>query len=125
MKLRFATVVASVATVVLSAGLVLSASPAVAAGSDPKPIPGGFVPFPGAPFIHVFAPGPVDLGFQGEKVEPNTITDFSGFSAIAYIAGTATDADGNSYTMVNDMRVFRGTYVSEDGSVLTGTFAFI
>ena len=95
---------------------------ASAAGSDPKPIPGG-IDIP--PLIHVFAPGPVDLGFQGENVEPNTITDFSGFSAMAYIAGTATDADGNSYTMVNDMRVYRGTYVSEDGSVLQGTFAFI
>ncbi len=100
MKLRFATVVASVATVVLSAGLVLSASPAVAAGSDPKPIPGGFVPFPGAPFIHVFAPG-------------------------TYIVGTATDSQGNSYIMGTDMRVFSGTYVSEDGSVLHGTFGFI
>jgi hypothetical protein len=97
---------------------------ATAVGSDPKPIPGG-IQIPDGPLIHVFAPGPVDLGFQGENVEPNTITDFSGFSAIAYIAGTATDADGNSYTMVNDMRVYRGTYVSEDGSVLTGTFAFI
>lgn len=125
MRLRFATVVASVATVVLSAGLVLSASPAVAAGSDPKPIPGGFVPFPGAPFIHVFAPGPEELGLMGEDVEPNTITDFNGFSALTYIVGTATDSEGNSYIMGTDMRVFSGTYVSEDGSVLHGTFGFI
>jgi hypothetical protein len=99
--------------------------PAAAAGSDPKPIPGGFVPFPGGPFIHVFAPGPVEAGFMGLDVEPNTITDFKGFSALAYPIGTATDADGNSYVMFNDMRVFSGTYVSMDGSVLRGTFAFI
>ena len=97
---------------------------ATAVGSDPKPIPGG-IQIPDGPLIHVFAPGPVDLGFQGENVEPNTITDFSGFSAMAYIEGTARDADGNSYTMVNVMRMYRGTYVSEDRSVLTGTFAFI
>jgi hypothetical protein len=58
-------------------------------------------------------------------VEPSTITDFDGFSAMAYIVGTATDADGNTYTMINDIRVYQGTYVSEDGSVLSGTFAFI
>ena len=44
---------------------------------------------------------------------------------MAYIVGTATDADGNTYNMVNDMRVYRGTYVSEDGSILHGTFGFI
>jgi hypothetical protein len=109
----------------LSAILILASVPAQAAGSDPKPIPGGFVPFPGAPFIHVFAPGPVDLGFMGEDVEPNTITDFKGITALSYPLGTASDADGNTYVMFNDMRVFRGTYVSMDGSVLRGTFAFI
>jgi hypothetical protein len=98
---------------------------AVAVDTAPVPIPGGFVPFPGAPFIHVLAPGPIDLGLMGENVEPNTITNFQGFSALAYIAGTATDADGNTYSMLNDMRVFQGTYVSADGSVLSGTFAFI
>jgi hypothetical protein len=98
---------------------------AIAVDTAPVPIPGGFVPFPGAPFIHVFAPGPVDLGLMGENVEPNTITNFQGFSALAYLIGTATDADGNSYTMATDMRVFSGTYVSADGSVLHGTFAFI
>jgi hypothetical protein len=118
---------ASLATLplVLSVVLLLPASPVHAAGTDPKPIPGGFEPFPGAPFIHVFAPGPVELGFMGNDVEPNTISDFKGFSALAYPLGTATDAQGNTYVMFNDMRVFSGTYVSLDGSVLHGTFAFI
>ena len=85
-------------------------------GSDPVPIPGN---------THVFAPGPRRLRFQGLDVEPSTITNFHGFSALAYVGGTATDADGNTYTMQTDMRVFSGTYVSADGSVLQGTFAFI
>ena len=36
---------------------------ATAVGSDPKPIPGG-IQIPDGPLIHVFAPGPVDLGFH-------------------------------------------------------------
>jgi hypothetical protein len=122
MKHRFrAPLVAAVATALV---VLSQAGSSLAAGSDPKPIPGG-IQIPGGPLIHVFAPGPVDLGFQGENAEPSTITDFKGFSAMAYIAGTVTDADGNTFNMQNDMRVYRGTYVSEDGSVLTGTFAFI
>src|SRR5437016_3741599 len=113
------------ATVAVLTAVVLLPGTAVAVDTAAVPIPGGFVPFEGAPLLHLFAPGPVDLGFMGENVEPNTITNFTGFSAMAYIAGTATDADGNTYTMSTDMRVYRGTYVSEDGSVLTGTFGFI
>jgi hypothetical protein len=113
------------ATTALGMALLLPAGPASAADTAPVPIPGGFVPFPSAPLIHVFAPGPVDLGLMGENVEPGTITNFDGFSALAYVGGTATDADGNAYTMQTDMRVFSGTYVSADGSVLHGTFAFI
>ncbi len=114
------------ATLASALGVVLLLpSSAMAIDTAPVPIPGGFVPFPGAPFIHVFAPGPADLGLMGKDIEPNTITNFQGFSALAYIAGTATDADGNSYNMQTDMRVFSGTYVSGDGSVLHGTFAFI
>jgi hypothetical protein len=113
----FTVLVAAMATVLLLPGA------ASAVDTDAKPIPGGLQI--GEDFIHVFAPGPVELGFMGENVEPSTITDFTGFSAMGYIIGTATDADGNTYSMVNDIRVFQGTYVSEDGSVLTGTFAFI
>jgi hypothetical protein len=111
--------------ILLSAIFFMAPAPAHAAGSDPKPIPGGFVPFPGAPLIHVFAPGPVDAGFMGENVEPSTITDFKGITALSYPLGTATDGDGNTFVMFNDMRVFTGTYVSMDGSILHGTFAFI
>ena len=121
MRARFT--VSLVVALGVTMSLLLQGGTAVAVGTQAKPIPGGLQI--GEQFIHVFVPGPVELGFMGLDVEPNTITDFHGFSALAYIAGTATDADGNTYTMVNDIRLFRGTYVSDDGSVLSGTFAFI
>ena len=62
----------------------------------PKPIPGGidlgsdFSPS----FIHIFVPGPEEItlpftGFalQGLNVEPSTITDFKGVTALAYHVG--------------------------------------
>jgi hypothetical protein len=88
--------------------------------TDPVPIPGGL-----APGVHIFAPGPVDLGFQGFDVELNGITNFRGFSALGYLAGTATDSNGNNYDVSTDMRVFQGEYVSTDGSHHRGTFVFI
>ena len=91
---------------------------------QPVPIPGGIlVP----PLIHVFAPGPVALGFQGTDVEPNVITNFRGFSAIGYPGGTGTakDSNGKTYDLATDMRVFQGEYVAADGSHHRGTFVFI
>ena len=88
--------------------------------TDPVPIPGGL-----APGVHIFAPGPVSLGFQGFDVELNGITNFRGFSALGYLAGTATDSNGNNYDASSDMRVFQGEYVSADGSHHRGTFVFI
>jgi len=91
---------------------------------EPAPIPGGLV-LP--PQIHVFAPGPVNQGFQGVDVEPSVITNYRGFTALGYPGGfgTATDSDGNSYDVVTDVRVFHGEYVSTDGTHHRGTFAFI
>jgi hypothetical protein len=88
--------------------------------TDPVPIPGGL-----APGVHIFAPGPVSLGFQGLDVELNGITNFRGFSALGYLAGTATDSNGNNYNVGTDMRVFQGEFVSSDGSHHRGTFVFI
>src|SRR6266508_4167693 len=82
-------------TIVAAAVLLIPAT-ATAVDTDPKPIPGG-LPVDDE-IIHVFVPGPVDLGFMGENVEPNVITDFNGFTAMGYVNGTATDAEGNSYT---------------------------
>jgi hypothetical protein len=87
--------------------------------TDPVPIAGGL-----APGVHIFAPGPAGIG-QGLDVELNAITNFRGFSALAYLGGTATDSKGNSYLVGSDMRVFQGEYVSADGSHHRGTFVFI
>jgi hypothetical protein len=63
---------------------------------------------------------------MGLDIEPNTITNFDGFTAMAYLNGTAVDADGNTLAIgLSDMRVFQGTYRSADGSTHHGTFAFI
>jgi hypothetical protein len=87
--------------------------------TDPAPIPGGL-----APGIHIFAPGPPPIG-QGVDVELSGITNFRGFSALGYLAGTASDSNGNNYLVGSDMRVFQGEYVSADGSHHRGTFVFI
>ena len=103
---------------------VVNATPSVESApirdTDPVPIPGGL-----APGVHIFAPGPVSLGFQGFDVELNGVTNFRGFSALGYLAGTATDSNGNSYNASTDMRVYQGEYVSTDGSHHRGTFVFI
>jgi hypothetical protein len=96
----------------------------------PKPIPGGGFVVP--PLIHVFAPGDpaVTLPFsggtlQGFDVEPATLTDFKGFSAVAFHVGTATGRDGTAYNFETDLRTFRGNYVDATGTRRFGTFAFI
>jgi hypothetical protein len=115
----FATILA-----LMSALAVGTPAQAARPGSDtaPVPIPGGIdVP----PLVHVFAPGPTSLGLMGEDVEPSTIENFNGLAAYAVFAGGATDADGNPYDAVLDMRVFDGVYVSADGTHHRGVFGFI
>jgi hypothetical protein len=97
----------------------------------PKPIPGG-IQIPGGPLIHVFLPGPKDVTLpftgtqlQGLDVEPSVITDYRGFTALAYVAGTATGSDGQQYNLEADMRAMEGTYVATDGTRQRGLFAFI
>jgi hypothetical protein len=94
--------------------------------AEPVPSPGG-IQVPGGPFIHIFFPGPESLNplFMGIDVEPSVITDFRGFSAIAYLAGTATGNDGKLYNLEADIRVYQGEYVASDGSHHFGTFALI
>ena len=93
----------------------------------PKPILGGFN---APPLIHEFIPGPdtITLPFtgitlQGVNVEPSTITDFRGVTALAYHVGTVTGSDGVTYNLETDIRGFEGEYVAEDGSRREGTFA--
>lgn len=96
----------------------------------PKPIPGGGFDIP--PLLHVFAPGDpaITLPFSGGTlggfdVEPATLTDFKGFSAVAFHVGTATARDGTVYNLETDLRAFRGNYVDATGARRFGTFAFI
>jgi len=123
---RWAALLVSVATGI---GLVLTPGLAAATTDDPVPIPGGIetgLPPPNGPVIHVFAPGPTEFGFMGLDIEPNTITNFDGFAAMAYLNGTAVDAGGKTLAIgLSDMRVFQGSYRTADGSLAHGTFVFI
>ena len=95
----------------------------------PKPIPGG-IQIPDGPLIHTFLPGPEDvtlpftgLTLEGLEVEPSVITDYRGFTALAYHVGTATGSDGRRYDLETDVRAMEGTYVAEDGSRRRALFA--
>ncbi len=123
-----------------AAGLATAARPhASVASADnsrmalvpPRPIPGG-IPVSQTQVIHVWAPGPpaVTLPFsgvalQGLDVEPTTIRDFRGSSAVAFHVGTATGGDGTRYDVETDVRAFQGVYVDGSGARRFGTFAFI
>jgi hypothetical protein len=65
------------------------------------------------------------LTLQGLDANPSTITDFDGFSAVAFHAGSATAADGTRFDLETDMRAHRGAYVDAAGARRFGTFAFI
>jgi hypothetical protein len=100
----------------------------------PKPIPGGLRLGLAAPydFIHVFPPGPetIKLPFtggmlQGLDVEPSTLTDFQGVSAVAFHVGEAKGSDGHTYNLETDIRVMDGKYVAVDGTTRHGSFALI
>jgi len=97
----------------------------------PRPIPGGIQP-PGLPLLHVFAAGPPEvtlpfsgLQLQGLDVEPNVITDYTGFVAAAFHVGSAVGSDGKRYNLETDMRAIDGTYVAADGIRRRGRFGFI
>ena len=99
--------------------------------APPNPIPGG-IQIPGGPQIHVWAPGDpsVTLPFSGGTlmgldVDPSTITDFRGFSAVAFHAGTAIGSDGATYNLETDLRAYQGTYIAGDGRRRFASFAFI
>lgn len=102
-------------------------------GAAPKPIPGGVdTGDPNVGFIHWWLPGPTDavspiLGLQGMglDVDPSTITDFEGVSAMAIVAGTVRDGDGNPFDCEFDLRAMKGRYVGEDGVERTGAWAFV
>ena len=97
----------------------------------PRPIPGILAP---KPFdFHVFGPGPATITLplsegqlQGLDVEPSVITNYRGFTALAYPVGTARGSDGKLYDHEGDIRLFSGTYQPADGSSARhGSFALI
>jgi hypothetical protein len=94
----------------------------------PKPIQ---AVFPGTDF-HVLGPGPESIvlpfsqsPLMGLHVDPSVITDFSGFTALAYPVGTARGSDGKTYNLEGDMRLFSGTYVPASGGKRHGTFGLV
>ena len=64
------------------------------------------------------------ITLQGFDVEPSTITDFNGFTALAYHVGSARASDGRTYNLETDIRAFEGEDVA-DGAVRHGSFALI
>ena len=97
----------------------------------PEPIPGGIELGPDQ-VIHVWAPGSPDVTLpftgatlQGLDVEPTTIKNFDGYSAVAFHVGTATARDGTRLDLETDVRAFQGTYLDGTGRRRYGTFGFI
>jgi len=93
---------------------------ALAAGSDPNPIPGGIVV--GGQLFHVF--------LLGEGNEPSTITDFKGFVGVADVQGTGTGINTRTgfhetLTYDTDVRFMQGIYIGMDGKQYSDTFGFI
>src|SRR2546422_6165514 len=65
--------------------------------AEPVPIPGG-IQIPDGPLLHVFVPGPESIpGHMGLRVEPSVITNFNGFTAVAFMAAAAIGRDGHNY----------------------------
>src|SRR5207245_3756552 len=92
----------------------------LAAGRDPKPIPGGSPNPVGGPFIHNNDPGPADATTGSPGGEPSLITDFDGFVGVAHVQGTGTGTNtdtGDSFPLLfdADVRFMQGTYQSVDG----------
>ena len=121
---------ACVAGVVGGATVAASGRDRRGIAAAPNPIPGG-LDVGGGVVIHTFAPGDPSItlpftGFTlgGFDVEPGTITDFNGASAVAFHVGEARGSDGRTYNLETDLRAFEGEYVV-DGVVHRGAFAFV
>jgi hypothetical protein len=62
---------------------------------------------------------------EGLNVEPSTITNFDGATALAFVVGKATGNHGKTYNLETDFRIMEGRYVSVEGTRRQGTFALI
>jgi len=84
--------------------------------SDPIPVLDG---------QRILSPGPRALHFDGLAADPSAIGNFQGVVALAYMRARVRDTTGHPWVMVNDIRIFKGDYVSADGVARRGTFAFV
>ena len=90
---------------------------------NPVPIPIGSFGF------RVNAPG--FPGADPIDTDPSTITDFHGFTGLAYISGSVVRTDRHTHQSVelpflfSDMRFMEGEYRGFDGRVRRDTFGFI
>jgi hypothetical protein len=116
------------------AALIGPGSAAADDGGDllhPTPLPQP-TPIPLTPLgIHINGPGPktTTLPFSGIPLQgdadPSAITDYSGFTALAYPVGTARGSNGQRYLLEGDMRVFSGKYTAADGQPREATWGFV
>jgi hypothetical protein len=119
------------ATGALAAGAALTSgvwAPLSAKEREHEHDPANPVPIPIGSFgFHVNAPAfldPIDA-------DPSTITDFRGFTGLAYISGMVSRTDRRTHAKVelpflsSDMRFMQGEYRGLDGRVRRGTFGFI
>ena len=115
---RFLAAGAGLGAAGLIGAQVAGATPALAArrAGDPRPIPGGIQPLgPGTEVFHVFPPG---------AGEPNTITDFNGFTGVAHIQGAGAGSNAD-LTFDVDNRFITGEYIALDGRHFNATFGFL
>ena len=56
---------------------------------------------------------------------PSSIGNFQGVVTLAYMRARVRDQSGHRWVMQNDIRVFRGAYVSADGVQRQGAFGFV
>ena len=60
----------------------------------------------------------------GLDVEPTTVGNFKGSSAVAFHVGSVRASDGRTYNLETDIRAFDGQYMV-DGAVHHGSFALV
>jgi hypothetical protein len=101
--MRLRTTIALMATGMLATSLSALAESPIDPRQDrraePVPIPGGIQIPDGGPLIHVFVPGPESIpGHMGLHVEPSVITNFRGFTAVAFMAGPRLTEAGTPIT---------------------------
>ena len=98
----------------VAASIGLLACPARAQTADASD------PIPVLEDKRILLPGPRRLNF-----DPSTIGNFQGLVALADVRARARDTTGRAFVMINDIRIFKGDYVSADGVQRRGTFAFV